>query len=68
MAINYDKWNKIDEYSSEDNEDNTPLSYIKNSNSNKIGKLLTIPWDTSCGNCWIIITSLFRSSKLNRIE
>jgi len=48
MAINYDKWNKIDEYSSDEKEDDTPLSYIKNSNSDKTGKLLTIPWDTSC--------------------
>ncbi|OUM69626.1 hypothetical protein PIROE2DRAFT_57341 [Piromyces sp. E2] len=48
MAINYDKWNKIEDYSSEENDDDTPLSYIKNSNENKTGKLITIPWDTHC--------------------
>jgi len=48
MAINYDKWNKIDDYSTDEEDDETPLSYIKNSNSGTVGKLLTIPWDTSC--------------------
>jgi len=50
MAINYDKWNNIEDYTSDENEDETPLSYIKNSDSGKSGKLLTIPWDTFCGN------------------
>jgi len=48
MAINYDKWNNIEDYTSDENEDETPLSYIKNSDSGKSGKLLTIPWDTFC--------------------
>ena len=64
MAINYDKWNKIDEYSSDEKEDDTPLSYIKNSNSDKTGKLLTIPWDTSCGNYYLIIVLLFSKNKI----
>lgn len=47
MSINYDKWNKLDDYSSDENEE-SGIPKVQSMSAGETGKLITIPWDTTC--------------------